>query len=194
MLKIAITGNIGSGKSTVVHLFKLLGVPVFSADMAGHRALLRTDVITALRSVFDDAVFDENGEPNREKIGEIVFLDSAKLQQLNQIVHPVIKDEIIQWIEQQMPQTPYIICEAAVLFEAHFETLFNKIITVSAPESLRMKRIETRDNITKEAIVQRMRSQMSEHLKIAKSDYCIVNDDIQSVVSQVFNIHQSLMD
>jgi len=193
MLKIAITGNIGSGKSTVLHLFKLLGVPIFSADMAGHRALLRPDVKTALRSVFGDKVFDNNGEPNRKIIGEIVFADGEKLQQLNQIVHPVIKEEIMQWFEQQTPKTPYIICEAAVLFEAHFETLFDKIITVSAPEPLQIKRIEIRDGISKETIVQRMKSQIDEDIKISKSDYYIVNDDVQSVVSQVFNIHQNVI-
>jgi len=189
MLKVAITGNIGSGKTTVVHLFKMLGVPVFSADMAGHRALLRPEVMTALRSAFGDAVFDENGTPNRKKIGEIVFADLEKLQQLNRIVHPVIKNEMLQWLEQQPPQTLYALCEVAVLFEAGFDPLFDKIITVSAPESLRIKRIEERDGISQQAILQRMTAQMDESVKISKSDYCIINDDVQSVIRQVLHIH-----
>ena len=193
MLKVAITGNIGSGKSTVVHFFKLLGIPVFSADIAGHTALFRPDVITALRNLFGDVVFDENGTPNRKKIGEIVFSDADKLQQLNRIVHPVIKDEIIFWFEQQPPETPYILCEAAVLFETNFNIFFDKIITVSAPETLRIKRIETRDGLSKQAILQRMKAQIDEDIKISKSDYCIVNDDIQSVVLQVLRIHKLLM-
>jgi len=193
MLKVAITGNIGSGKSTVVHFFKSLGIPVFSADIAGHAALFRPEVITALHNLFGDVVFDENGTPNRKKIGEIVFSDADKLQQLNRIVHPVIKDEIIFWFEQQPPQTPYILCEAAVLFEANFDIFFDKIITVSAPETLRIKRIETRDGLSKQAILQRMKAQIDENIKISKSDYCIVNDDIQSVVLQVLRIHKLLM-
>jgi dephospho-CoA kinase len=188
MLKIAITGNIGSGKTTVVHFFKMLGVPVFSADRAGHKALLCPDVMTALRSTFGDGIFDETGTPNRKKIGEIVFLDADKLQQLNQIVHPVIKEEIMQWFEKQTPQTPYVLCEAAVLFEAGFDSFFDKIITVSAPEALRIERIEVRDGTPKQAILQRMKAQMDENIKILKSDYCIVNDDVQSVVNQVLNI------
>jgi len=194
MLKIAITGNIGSGKTTVAHFFKMLGVPVFSADMTGHKALLRPEVMTALRSVFGNAVFDETGTPNRKKIGEIVFSDSDKLQQLNQIVHPVVKEETMQWFEQQAPQTPYVLCEAAVLFEAGFELFFDKIITVSAPEALRIKRIEARDGIPKQAILQRMKAQMDENIKISKSDYCIINDDVQSVVSRVLDIHDAIND
>jgi dephospho-CoA kinase len=190
MLKIAITGNIGSGKTTVVHFFKMLGVPVFSADVAGHGALLHPEVMTALRSVFGDVVFDETGTPDRKKIGEIVFSDADKLQQLNQIVHPVIKDEMMLWFEQQPPQTPYILCEAAVLFEAGFDSIFDKIITVSAPETLRIKRIEARDGISRQAILQRMKAQMDENIKISKSDYCIVNDDVQSVIHQVLKIHE----
>jgi len=189
MLKIAITGNIGSGKSTVVRFFKTLGVPVFSADAAGHQALLRPDVMTALRSAFGDAVFDENGTPNRKKIGETVFANPDKLQQLNQIVHPVIKEEMAQWIEQQEDKALYILCEAAVLFEAGFDVLFDKIITVSAPEALRIERIETRDGIPKQDILQRMKNQMDEKIKIAKADYHIINDGRQSVVSQALSIH-----
>ena len=193
MLKIAITGNIGSGKSTVVRLFEMMDVPVFSADRAGHRALLRPEVMTALRGVFGDAVFDENGEPNRKKIGGIVFSDADKLQKLNQITHPVIKEEMRRWFEQQPPQTPFVLCEVAVLFEAGFDSLFDKIITVSSPETLRLKRIEARDNIPQPAILQRMKSQMDENLKIEKSDYCIVNDEVQSLVLQVIEIHEGLL-
>jgi dephospho-CoA kinase len=192
MLKIAITGNIGSGKTTVVHFFKMLGVPVFSADRAGHKALLRPDVMTALRSVFGNGVFDETGTPNRKKIGEIVFSDADKLRQLNQIVHPVIKEEMLQWFEQQTPQTPYILCEAAVLFEAGFDPFFDKIITVSAPESLRVERIEARDGVPKQAILQRMKAQMDENIKISKSDYHIINDGIRPIISQVLNVHSIL--
>jgi dephospho-CoA kinase len=193
MLKIAITGNIGSGKSTVAHFFKMLGVPIFSADVAGHQALLRPEVITALQSVFDDTVFDENGTPNRRKIGEIVFSDTDKLQQLNRIVHPIIKNEMAQWFEQQPSQISYALCEAAVLFEARFDPFFDKIITVSAPEALRIKRIEARDGIPRQTILQRMASQMDEKIKISKSDYCIVNDDIRSVIAQVLKIHDDLI-
>ena len=191
MLKIAITGNIGSGKTTVAHLFKILGVPTFSADAAGHKALLRDEVMTALRTTFGDVVFDENGTPNRKKIGEIVFSDADKLQQLNQIVHPVVKNETMKWFEEQTPQTPYVVCEAAVLFEAGFDPLFDKIITVSAPEALRIKRIEARDGIPKQAILQRMKSQMDENIKISKSDYCIVNDGVLSVVEQVLELWEA---
>jgi len=192
MLKVAITGNIGSGKSTVVRFFKMLGVPVFSADTAGHTALLRPEVMTALRSAFGAAVFDENGLPDRKKIGEIVFSDADKLQQLNQIVHPVIKEEMTQWFEKQGNNTPYALCEAAVLFEAHFESFFDKIITVSAPEALRIQRIKARDGISEQAILQRMKTQMDENIKIAKSDYHIINDNMQSVVSQIFEIHETI--
>ena len=192
MLKIAITGNIGSGKTTVAHLFKILGVPVFSADVAGHKALLHPEVMTALRSVFGVAVFDENGLPNRKKIGEIVFSDGDKLQRLTEIVHPVIKNEMIQWFEQQPIEIPYVLCEAAVLFEAGFDTLFDKIITVSAPETLRIQRIENRDKISKHAVLQRMKNQTDENIKISKSDYCIVNDDVKSVIAQVLEIHGCL--
>ncbi|MDR0363476.1 MAG: dephospho-CoA kinase [Bacteroidales bacterium] len=192
MLKVAITGNIGSGKSTVAHFFENLDIPLFSADKAGHDVLQNPDVIVALQKVFGDAIFDETGSLSRKNIAHIVFANDQKLKQLNAVVHPEIKNMIVRWMERQNETTPYILVEAAVLFEAGFDDHFDKIIVASAPKELRIERVLKRDDITREEVLQRINAQISEQEKIERSDFVIINDGINPIIPQILNIHFTL--
>lgn len=193
MLSVAITGNIGGGKSTVAHFLQNLGIPLFSADKAGHEVLQKQEVIEKLQTLFGDAIFDETGALSRKNIAAIVFSDEKKLQKLNAITHPEIKAMIADWIENQDLTSPYLLVEAAVLFEAGFDALFDKIITVAAPEALRIERVVRRDGATPEAVLRRVRAQMPETEKIAKSDFVIVNDGREAIIPQILKIHEALL-
>ena len=141
MLKVALTGNIGSGKSTVSHLFEILGVPVFSADTAGHVALRLPEVVEQLTKAFGNDFIDDSGAVNRKILGGIVFPDPEKLRELNRITHPEIKKIMSSWMDSHKATAHYVLCEVAVLFEGNFESGFDKIITVAAPSDVDRKSV-----------------------------------------------------
>src|SRR6185437_5146683 len=143
MLKVGITGGIGSGKSTVCHLFKCLEIPVFNADNAG-RQLLEEDtfVIEQVISTFGENVLT-NGKPDRKKIGGIVFNSPEKLAQLNAIIHPAVRKKYAEWTLEQT--APYLIYEAAILFETGLYKQLDYTVLVTAPELLRIQRVMERD-------------------------------------------------
>lgn len=192
MLKVALTGNIGSGKSTVSRFFELLGVPVFYADTAGHEVLRFPEVISQLTQTFGESILDASGSINRKSLASIVFSNQEKLQQLNAITHPEIKRLMAAWINTHVAE-PYIICEIAVLFEGRFEEAFDKIITVSAPSDIRLARIMKRDHASEAAAWIRINAQMDESLKIKRSSHVIINDGIAPIIPQVLTLHKEFV-
>ncbi len=192
MLSVGITGGIGSGKSTVCRVFELLEVPVFYADDVA-RKLQDTDVqvrekMTALlgKEIFTNDVL------NRKLVAEKVFVDKNLLSQLNQIIHPATINEFNKWKENYIDK-PYILKEAAVLFESESHKGLDAIIVVTAPEELRIERIIKRDKTSKAQIIDRMKNQMAEEKKIARADYLIVNDESSAIIPQIMKIHQSIL-
>lgn len=190
MLKIGITGGIGSGKTTVCRLFSLLCIPDFNADEESKKILdTDNDVITRVKKLLGDVY--ENGIADRKKIALIVFSDKQKLEKLNAILHPAVIHAFEEWAAQQK-NVPYVLKEAALIFEASSHTGLDKIIVVTAPEGQRLKRIMSRDKSSEQAVRSRMQHQLSEDEKISRADFVIVNDGKHSLIEQVLEIHQSL--
>lgn len=191
MLKIGLTGGIGSGKTTVAQIFEVLAIPVYYADQAA-RDLMNQDpeLKKQIISAFGPEVYKE-GELNRTYLGSMVFSDAEKLVLLNEMVHPVTLRDAETWMQNQ--KTLYAIKEAALIFEAGLEKFFDYIIGVTAPESLRLERVMTRDQTSAEKVKQRMRQQMDEDEKISRCDYVIVNDGKQVILPQVLKIHEALL-
>jgi dephospho-CoA kinase len=191
MLKIGLTGGIGSGKTTVAQIFEVLAIPVYYADQAAKELMNHDpDLKKEITGAFGKEVYKE-GMLDRAFLGEIVFTDSEKLARLNSIVHPATLKDASSWMQNQ--KTPYAIKEAALIFEAGLENFFDFIIGVSAPQNLRLERVMNRDPISSENILQRMEHQMDESEKIKRCDFIIVNDGNQPLIPQVLNIHQILL-
>ena len=190
MIKVGLTGNIGSGKSTVAGIFEVLGVPVFHADKEAGHLLGTTEVMEEIRSRFGDAVF-YRGSLDRQQLANKVFNDSAALVDLNTIVHPRVRKKFIGWIERH-DQHPYVVQEAAILFETGFYAFFDVTIVVSCPEDTAIERVMARDGTKREEVMARMRNQWPEAKKVGQADYVINNDGEHLVIPQVLSIHEEL--
>jgi len=191
MLKVAITGGIGSGKSLVCQVFKTLGIPIFDADavsnqLVEHDAALKTAII----ELFGKEAY-KNNIYNRKYIASIVFSQAEMLQALNALVHPKAIEAAKQWFEKQ--QSPYAIKEAAILFESNSEKDIDIIIGVTAPEQIRIERVMQRTGYSKEEVIKRMQQQMPDEEKMAKCNYVIQNNDTDAILPQILQIHQQLI-
>ena len=194
MLRIGLTGGIGSGKSTVAQIFEALGIPVYYADVEAKR--LMNDDAELKRSVIKNFGEDayKDGMLNRAYISSIVFNNPAKLELLNSIVHPVTIRDGERWMKNiessEGKKIPYAIHEAALIFEAGVAAGLDHVIGVSAPLALRIKRTMDRDKVTKEDVLKRMSRQIDEETKIKLCDFVIINDEQQLVTTQVLGLHE----
>jgi dephospho-CoA kinase len=192
MLKIGLTGGIGSGKSTIARIFELLGIPVYYADEASKRLYRTSDELKAsLKKQFGDDIYSGQ-ELNRQKLAEIVFADSRQLEVLNQLVHPPTIKDANEWMQKQ--SALYIIKEAALLFESGSAKDLDYIIGVSAPIELRIDRVMKRDDTSREQILNRMNKQMDEEEKMKRCDFIINNDEQELVIPQVIELHNKILE
>lgn len=191
MTKIGITGGIGSGKSTVCRIFEVLGIPVYYADTEAKR-LMQSDeeLVVAIRHHFGDEVYDSSGHLDRALLAKKVFGHQDKLKQLNALVHPVTIRDADEWAGRQT--TPYVLKEAALMFESEAFHHVDKVIGVYAPQALRIQRTMHRDEVSREQVMERMQHQMDEELKMRLCDYVIYNDEQQAVIPQVLHLHEIL--
>jgi dephospho-CoA kinase len=191
MLKIGLTGGIGSGKTTVAQIFEVLAIPVYYADQAAKDLMNRDpELKNQIISAFGAEVYKE-GTLDRSYLAELVFADPEKLALLNSFVHPATFKDSSSWM--QMQKTSYAVKEAALIFEAGLENFFDYIICVTAPENLRLQRVMGRDHTSAENILKRMLQQMDENEKINRCDFVIVNDGIKALLPQVLKIHETLL-
>jgi dephospho-CoA kinase len=191
MIKVGLTGNIGSGKSTVCRIFETLGVPVFHADEVAKEMLKEERIQQQIRTKFGNEVFDGN-ILDRKKLASIVFVDKEALTFLNSLIHPEVRKKLKRWFDEKSDHH-YVIEEAAILIEGGSYIEFDKIIMVTAPPELSIKRVMDRDGVKKEDIENRLLNQWSQQKKIELSHFVIHNDEKQLLIPQVLAIHHQLI-
>lgn len=191
MKKIGLTGGIGSGKTMVAKIFETLGIPVYYADSAA-KHLMNNDPFLRhqLVSVFGEQVYTSDGL-NRAYLASVVFNDKHRLEQLNALIHPVTIQHAEEWMKKQ--KAPYVIKEAAILFETGSAEHLDHVIGVSAPSHVRIQRVMDRDGLTAADVKKRMDQQISESMKMKLCDYIIVNDEVELVIPQVLELHEKLL-
>ncbi len=192
MIKVAITGNIASGKSTACKVFETLGVPVFYADWEARQLYQNKLIQQQVKRAFGENIFDHNNQLNRVKLASIVFNDAQALQTINDIIHPNLMKRYFEWLKDH-EKSIYTLHEAAVIFENGLQKYFDKVINVSAPLELRILRIMKRDGLSLQAIRNRIQMQWSDEKKNKMSDFIIYSDNKQFMIPQVMNIHQKLI-
>jgi len=191
MIKVGITGGIGSGKSTACKVFKTLGIPVFEADNIARQLInSNTEIRNQLIQVFGKAVYLQDQTINRKYLSGIVFNDSSLLARLNGIVHPVVRNEFEEWCHKQ--DSAYILHEAAILFESGFYKIMDKSITVVTKEEERIQRVMKRDGITIELVKQRIKNQWTDEQRMGLADYIINNNDDELIIPQIIEIDKKL--
>lgn len=184
MVKLGITGGIGSGKSTVSTLFQLHGVPVYNADDETKKLNNTSPIIKEqLMKHFGDDLYPNN-ELDKKKFAHIIFNDAEKLKLANSIIHPEVLKHFTNWCNQHSNQ-PIVALEAAILFESNFHKYLDKVATVYSPLELRVERVSKRDKVSPEMVKSRIKHQMPETEKIDMSDYVIINDNQHSLINQV---------
>lgn len=189
--KLGITGGIGSGKTSVCRVFSVLGVPIFSADPAASDIMENDpEIRKKLNSIAGMDLFS-NGIMNRKELADLIFNDASLLAKVNSLIHPVVFGNFIKWAELQ--QSPYVIMEAAILFESGGSKLTDKIATVVAPLQERIERVMQRNSLTLEQVNDRIRNQMSDEERIMNSNYVISNSENDMIIPQVLQIHNDLL-
>ena len=191
MLKVGITGGIGSGKSVVCQVFNTLGIPVFNADLAA-RFLMENDqpLVQSIKSLLGSEVYN-NGTLDRPKVASIVFGKPDLLAKLNALAHPATIKYANDWLEKQT--APYAIKEAALFFESGSYSEMDVMIGVYAPQELRISRAMSRGKQTREEVLSIIARQMNEEEKMKRCDYVITNDDVTAVLPQAMKLHELLL-
>ena len=191
MLKIGLTGGIGSGKTTVAAIFEVIGIPVYYADIAAKNLMNENKIVKdAIQNNFGKNSY-LNGKLNREYLAKTVFNNEEKLALLNSIVHPATINDADIWMKKQT--SSYIIKEAALLFESGSNKYLDLIIGVSAPMELRIQRTMIRDKINRKQVMDRISKQMPEETKLCLCDFIILNDEHQMLIPQVLELHQKFL-
>jgi dephospho-CoA kinase len=190
MLKIGITGNIGGGKTTLSKIFEILQVPVFYADDAAKKVMIEDQIlIDELKATFGHEAYFNDGALNRKYIADIVFNNETQLTKLNAIVHPAVFRAFDTWTAN-IKNAPYVMKEAALLFESSSYKMCDYSIMVTAPLELRIQRVIARSGLTREEVESRNARQFSEEKKTELANYVIRNDDTELVIPQVLELHR----
>lgn len=191
MLKIGITGGIGSGKTTICKVFGTLGIPVFYADTVAKEMMVSDEILVdGVKNAFGTESYTDQGLLNNKYIAAIVFNNADQLAKLNALVHPAVFRAFDKWVEQVPGKVPYILKEAALLFESGSYKMCDQNILVIAPKKIRLQRVMQRDGLTEEQVSARMNKQMSDEEKSKFADHIIYNNETDPLIIQVTRLHQ----
>jgi len=189
--KLGVTGGIGSGKTTVCRVFGVLGVPVFSADAEAREVMdIDTGIILRINTIAGKNLY-ENGSLDRTELARLIFNNERLLEKINALVHPVVFSRFREWEKKQ--DAPYVIMEAAILFESGASKIVDRILTVIAPMEERVNRVIHRSNLTREQVLERMRNQMDDNQRIEGSNYVINNSENDMIIPEILRIHEDIM-
>jgi len=192
MLKIGLTGNIGSGKTTVSRVFESLGIKVFNADIEAKNLYYEENVKQDISKMFGKKVLDKNNNIDFKQLAGIIFNDETKLKQITSYIHPLVVKKYENWLISKQ-DLPFTIHESAIIYEYSLQNKFDFVICVSAPYELRLQRVLKRDKSNKSQIEERMNNQMDEKTKVKNSDFVIVNDEKKFIIPQVIDIYENLI-
>jgi dephospho-CoA kinase len=192
MIKVGITGGIGSGKTYVCTVFEKMGVPVFYADEEAKKISESDVVVSKIVETFGASILRADNKVDRKKLSEYVFSNPAELQKLNAIIHPLVKKRFENWLQENRDKK-YILKEAAILFEPGLDKEMDSIITVVADKETRIERVKKRSNLTEEAIGKIMASQWTDEEKIKQSSFVINNNANELLLPQIISIHNTLI-
>lgn len=189
--KIAITGNIGSGKSLICKIFNHLGINTFHSDEETKKLYFLPEIKKEIINHFGEEVYFADGSLNKKLLSYHLFQNKEALQFIEDLLYPKLNQVFDEWCERQT--SSFVLFESAILFEKNFDKQFDKIIFVSAPEEVRLKRAMLRDNCDEENVRSRMRLQWDEETKIRKSDYIINNNGVEMLIPQVMKINSEIL-
>ncbi len=189
--KLGITGGIGSGKTSVCRVFNVLGIPFFSADPEA-KMIMDSDIsiMKRINSIAGKDLYT-NGSLDRMEMARLIFNDNSLLEKVNSLVHPVVFEHFRQWEAKQ--SSPYVIMEAAILFESGADKLVDRIAAIVAPIEERIDRVKHRNNLSREQVLERMRNQMDDESRIKLSDYVIYNSENDMVIPAILKIHEDII-
>lgn len=191
-LIVGVTGGIGSGKSTVCAIFKMLKVPVFEADKVARQLInSHPEIKNGLIHQFGEGIYTENGTVDRKKLAEIIFNDKIQLQKMNELVHPVVREEFKKWVKENSKQ-PYVIHEAAILFESGFYKMMDYTILVSAPREKRIEWVMERDQVSRKQVEERMKNQLPEEEKQKLASVVLMNDNHNLLIPEIVKIDKNI--
>lgn len=191
VFKLGITGGIGSGKTSVCRVFNILGIPVFSADQEARVIMEMEDgVIRRINSIAGRDLY-AGGSLDRKELATLIFNNHALLEKVNSLVHPIVIDHFLRW--EKVQSSPYVIMEAAILFESGASKYVDKIAVIIASPEERLKRVIQRSNLTKEQVLKRMRNQMDDEERTKLSDYVISNSENDMIIPEILKIHEDIL-
>lgn len=193
MLRVGITGGIGSGKTTVCKVFEVLGIPVFYADLRA-KLLMESDpdLIKGIKKKFGNEIYSADGTPDRRRLASIVFNDASRLEELNSLVHPAVFRDFELWTESC--NAPYVLKEAAILFESGSDKDCDFTVVVTSPADLRIERVIARDMVGAADVKKRMEKQMSDEEKISMANFNLLNDEHQLLIPQILRLHEFFLE
>jgi dephospho-CoA kinase len=190
--QVGVTGGIGSGKTLVCNVLEKLGIPVYRADIEARRLMEEdSELVGQIVELFGEEAYI-GGALNRSYLAGRVFGDGEQLRGLNGVVHPAVRRDYHRWLDQQSG-APYVVEEAAILFESGASRFMDLVVMVYAPEALRIKRVMIRDGVGEEAVKKRMEHQMDEEEKRSKADLVIINDENSRLLPRILDVHQQIL-
>ena len=189
--RLGITGGIGSGKTSVCKVFEVLGIGVFSADREAQRIMdMDKAILSGINAIAGKDLY-KDGNLDRSELASLIFNDNNILSKVNSLVHPAVFENFTKWILMQ--SSPYVIMEAAILFESGGYGFVDRIVTVVAPVEQRIKRVIQRNKLSQEQVMDRMRNQMDDQERIKRSDFIIQNSENEMIIPAILKIHNEIL-